>query len=82
MTRTTIDRLRPSTRSLFLLAVIAALVVAPALAAADEGCETLNEDVALVGVQGSPWFIEHAKGADLMVHESGEDPAQGLDTPS
>ncbi len=27
-------------------------------------------------------FIEHAKGADLMVHESGEDPAQGLDTPS
>ncbi len=28
------------------------------------------------------WFIEHAKGADLMVHESGEDPAQGLGTPS
>ena len=28
------------------------------------------------------WLLEEAKNADVMVHESGEDPAQGLDTPS
>ncbi len=52
VTKTTIDRLRRSTLSPLLLVVIAALVAAPALAAADEGCETLNGDVAFVGVKG------------------------------
>ncbi len=85
MTKTTIDRLRPSTRSPFLLAVIAALVAAPALAAADEGCETLNEDIAVVGVQGSPiditgvdaiayWHV----GAEVVVYERTQADAAAL----
>lgn len=76
VTKTILDRLRPSTRSLFLRVVIAALVAAPALAAADEGCETLNGDVALVGVQGSPIDITGVDaiayrhvGAEVVVYE-------------
>ncbi len=85
MTKTTIDRLRPSTRSLFPLAVIAALVAAPALAAADEGCETLNEDVAFVSVQGLPIVVGRVDaiayrhvGAEVVVYERTQADAAAL----